>query len=340
MCLSTNNDEVILGTHATTIRYTPLSAQLRSSSFSLSNTDCDSEANLEIDALHDIVSRDIALSTPPPPTLFRLLVPRAENTFEPRRVRWLRLVRPLLVREPPRQSAREDRPGRRIKPRRQISPQGEKKIHVVEDLSCADNGVYLIVVACVPKITSSLFVLKHTWRSSTAKTVFLSPDSSKEARIAAGLGTPPFPPPLPLLPLLTIEAKSGVLLSGLDHVLLQAGSKEAFPTGLDNVDVVANAAGNASLLPTPRRTWSKPGSKIPDFASIVSNERSGSGGRKGGVPRPAAVRVSSLLSGERKTGLAKRQVCLSTNNGAAAASSGRPKRGFRAFFSCVKTHDT
>ena len=31
MCSSTNNDEVILGTHATTIRYTPLSGQLRSS---------------------------------------------------------------------------------------------------------------------------------------------------------------------------------------------------------------------------------------------------------------------------------------------------------------------
>ena len=28
------------------------------------------------------------------------------------------------------------------------------------------------------------------------------------------------------------------------------------------------------------------------------------------------------------------------DRGAAAASSGRPKRGFRAFFSCVKTHDT
>ena len=30
----------------------------------------------------------------------------------------------------------------------------------------------------------------------------------------------------------------------------------------------------------------------------------------------------------------------SSKRGAAAASSGRPKRGFRAFFSCVKTHDT
>ena len=28
------------------------------------------------------------------------------------------------------------------------------------------------------------------------------------------------------------------------------------------------------------------------------------------------------------------------SRGAAAASSGRPKRGFHAFFSCVKTHDT
>ena len=83
-----------------------------------------------------------------------------------------------------------------------------------------------------------------------------------------------FRAPLPLLPLLTIEAKSGVLLPGLHHVLLGAGNKEAFPTGLDYVDVVAKAAGNASLLPAPRRTWSRPGSKTPDFASIVSNGRS------------------------------------------------------------------
>ena len=32
------------------------------------------------------------------------------------------------------------------------------------------------------------------------------------------------------------------------------------------------------------------------------------------------------------------QYCA-VKRGAAAASSGRPKRGFRAFFSCVKTHD-
>ena len=121
----------------------------------------------------------------------------------------------------------------------------------MEDLSCADNGVYHIVVACVPMITSSPFVLKHAWRSSAARPVFLSPDSSEEAQPAAGLGTPPFPPPLPLVPLLTIEAKSGVLLPGLDHALLGAGNKEAFPTGLDYVDVVAKAAGNASLLPAP-----------------------------------------------------------------------------------------
>ena len=31
---------------------------------------------------------------------------------------------------------------------------------------------------------------------------------------------------------------------------------------------------------------------------------------------------------------------IGSKRGAAAASSGRPKRDFRAFFSCVKTHDT
>ena len=41
-----------------------------------------------------------------------------------------------------------------------------------------------------------------------------------------------FPAPLPLLPLLTIEAKSGVLLPGLDQVLLGAGNNEAFPAAL------------------------------------------------------------------------------------------------------------
>ena len=60
---------------------------------------------------------------PPPPTLSHFPVPRAGNIFEPRRVGWLRLVRVLLVREPPCQSAREDRPGRRIGPRRETSPQ-------------------------------------------------------------------------------------------------------------------------------------------------------------------------------------------------------------------------
>ena len=178
----------------------------------------------------------------------------------------------------------------------------KKRIDVVEDISCADNGVYLIVVACVPMITLS-FVLKQTWCSGAARSAFLSPDSSEEARTAAGLGTPQFPPPLPLLPLLTIEAKSGVLLPGLDHVLLGAGNNEAFPTALDDVDVVTNTAGNASLLPTLKRTWSRPGSKTLDFASIVSNGSSGSGGGKGEVSRPAAIRASTLLSGERKTGL-------------------------------------
>ena len=129
-------------------------------------------------------------------------------------------------------------------------------------------------------------------------------------------GYPPFPPPLPLLLLLTIEAKSGVLLLGLDHVLLGAGNNEAFPTALAATSTLSSAVGNASLLSAPRRTWSRPGSKTPNFASIVSNRGSGSDGGKGGVPRPAAVRASSLLSGERKTGLAalERQACLSTNN--------------------------
>ena len=144
----------------------------------------------------------------------------------------------------------------------------------------------------MPEITSSLSVLKHTWRSGAARPGFLSPDSREEARTAAGLGTSPFPPPLPLLPLLAIEAKSG---SCSRHV-------------------VANAAGNAFVLPTLRRTWSRPRSKTPDFASIVSNGSNGEG--EGEVPRPAAVGASTLLSGERKTGLAapERQVCLSTNN--------------------------
>ena len=197
---------------------------------------------------------------------------------------------------------------------RYLREEKKKKRHVVEDLSCADNGVYLVVVACVPMITSSLFVLKHTWRF--ARPVFLSPDSSEEARTAAGLGTPPFLPPLPLLPLLTIEAKSGILLPGFDHVLLGAGNNEAFPAALATTSTLSSAVGSASLLPARRRTWSRLESKTPDFASIVSNGSRGSGGGKGGVPRPAAVRASSLLSGERKTGFAalERQVCLSTNN--------------------------
>ena len=97
---------------------------------------------------------------------------------------------------------------------------------------------------------------------------------------------------------------------------LNAG--ECAPAALATSSTTSSAVGNASLLPAPRRTWSRPGSKTPDFASIVSNGSSGSGGGKGGEPRPAAVRASSLLSGEIKTGLAalERQVCLSTNNGA------------------------
>ena len=153
-------------------------------------------------------------------------------------------------------------------------------------------------------ITSSLFVLKHAWCSSAARLFFLTPDSSEEAWTAAGLGTPPFPPPLPLLPLLTIEAKSGVLLPGLHHVLLGAGNKEAFPTGLDYVDVVTKAAGNASLLPPLGERGRGPKARPPILLRSSATEAGAAGRGIGQVLRPAAVRASMLLSGERKTGLA------------------------------------
>ena len=243
VCLSTNNDEVIIGTHATTIRYIPR------------------------------CQRSLGL----PPHGFCLCCSEVCRRG------------PILL---PGRSSRADWRGRsRIRSAR------TRRSHRTR------RG-------------SKVFPARGTGRrgSVAARPVFLSPDSSVEARTAASLGTSPFPPSL--LPLLTIEAKSGVLLPGLDHVLLRVGNKEAFPAALVTTFTSSSAVGNASLLPAPRRTWSRPGSKTPDFASIVSNESSGSGGRKGGVPRPAAVRASSLLSGERKSGFAalERQMCLSTNN--------------------------
>ena len=60
-------------------------------------------------------------------------------------------------------------------------------------------------------------------------------------------------------------------------------AEEGAPAALATTSTSSSAVGNASLLPAPRKTWSKPGRKTLDFASIVSNGSSGSGGGEEGV---------------------------------------------------------
>ena len=88
-------------------------------------------------------------------------------------------------------------------------------------------------------------------------------------------------------------------------------TKEGAQTALATTSKSYGAVGNASLLHA--RVWSRPLSKAPDVVPSVSSRNSGSGGREGGGHKSPAVLAASLLSGERKTGLAalEHQVWLS-----------------------------